>query len=49
MKTVKQARQEAYEELFKPEYKEIRDEMLKDILKIADERLEQLEEENENR
>lgn len=47
MKTVRQARQEAYEELSKPEYKELRKAMLEDILALAEERLEQLEKENE--
>lgn len=49
MKTVRQARQEAYEELLsKPEYKEIRNAMLQDIIELAEERLKQLEKENEN-
>lgn len=37
MKTVKQARQEAYEELSRPEYQEIRNVMLQDIIEIAKE------------
>mgnify|MGYP003571273632 CR=1 FL=1 len=48
MKTVKQAKQDAYEELLlNPQYKELRKAMLEDILALADERLKQLEEENE--
>lgn len=47
MKTVRQARQEAYEELSKPEYKELRKAMVEDILALAEERFKQLEKENE--
>lgn len=47
MKTVRQARQEAYEELSKPKYIEIRNAMLQDIIELAEERLKQLEKENE--
>lgn len=47
MKTVKQARQEAYEELSKPKYKEIRNAMLQDIIELFEERLKQLEKETE--
>lgn len=36
MKTIKEAREEAYDELLrKPEYKEIRDLMLQNIMKVA--------------
>ncbi len=37
MKTAKQARQEAFEELSRPEYQEIRNLMLQDIIEIAKE------------
>lgn len=51
MKTVKEAREEAYDELLsKPEYKEIRDLMLQHIMEVAREIIDNYwEKENENR